>query len=170
MADHLNNIERTLIDNLRNKDEEAGHAWGLGEVTVFGQFPETEDVKYPCVVVELVANGIEEQFLGQSVSTAASNDVKGEIYGMAFNIHCACDIESTLSTGDGAGFKQRRLINYMMLNVANILMDCDFQGATPSTEVVQRYHTGFRQINYNADLEVWSATTGMVIVFVNSRS
>ena len=170
MADHLNNIERVLIDDLRNKDEVAGHPWGLGEVTVFGQFPETEDVKYPCIVVEMVANGIEEQFLGQSVSTASEENVTGEIYGIAFNIHCACDINSTLSTGDGAGFKQRRLINYLMLNVANILMDCNFIGATPSTEVTQRYHTGFREVSYNPDLETWAATTGMVVVFVNSRS
>jgi hypothetical protein len=165
MADHLNNIERVLIDNLRNKAEEAGHPWGLGEVTVFGQFPETEDVKYPCVVVEMVANGIEEQFLGQKIE-----GVTGEIYGIAFNIHVACDINSTLSTGDGTGFKQRRLINYMMLNVANILMDCDFIGATPSTEVTSRYHTGFREVNYNPDLETWAATTSMVIVFLNKRS
>jgi hypothetical protein len=170
MADHLNNIERALIDDLRNKDEDGDHPWGLGEVTVFGQFPETEDVKYPCIVVEMVANGIEEQFLGQSVSTASEENVTGEIYGIAFNIHCACDINSTLSTGDGAGFKQRRLINYLMLNVANILMDCNFIGATPSTEVTQRYHTGFREVSYNPDLETWAATTGMVVVFVNSRS
>ena len=170
MADHINNIERTLIDNLRTGTFSGDTAWGSGEVTVFGQFPETEDVKYPCVVVEMVANGIEEQFLGQSVSTASGENVTGEIYGIAFNIHCACDINSTLSTGDGAGFKQRRLINYLMLNVANILMDCNFVGATPSTEVTSRYHTGFREVSYNPDLETWAATTGMVIIFKNSRS
>ena len=164
MADHLNNIERTLIDNLRTGNGDTD-VWSNSEITVFGQFPETEDVKYPCVVVEMVANGIEEQFLGRKME-----GVTGEMYGVAFNIHVACDINSTFSTGDGAGYKQRRLINYMMLNVANVLMDCDFIGATPSTQVTSRFHTGFREVNYNPDLETWAATTSMVVVFLNKRS
>ena len=61
-ADHLNVIERALIDTLRNP---SSSPWSSGDVTVFGQFPETEDIKYPCIIVEHVANGIETQFIGQ---------------------------------------------------------------------------------------------------------
>lgn len=164
MPDHLNNIERVLIDNLRTGTYNGGTAWSSSDVKVFGQFPETEDVKYPCIVVEMVANGIEEQFLGQKLQGTT-----GEIYGIAFNIHVACDINSSISVS-GTPYKQRRLINYLMLNCANVLMDCDFVGATPSTEVTSRYHTGFREVNYNPDLETWAATTSMVVVFLNKRS
>ncbi len=57
--DHLNVIERKLIDNLRTGTYTSGSrgstatAWSSGDVTVFGQFPETEDVKYPCIIVEM---------------------------------------------------------------------------------------------------------------------
>jgi ABC-type multidrug transport system fused ATPase/permease subunit len=120
--DHLNYIERTLVDNLRSGsfktgvDATADTAWSSGSVQVFGQFPEPEQSSYPCIVIEMIANGIEEQFLGELVSS----DKRGELYGVAFQIHCICDKESTLDNGTGSGFKQRRLLNYMMLSVANI--------------------------------------------------
>ena len=118
MPDHLNNIERVLIENLRTGTYDGGTAWSSSDVKVFGQFPETEDVEYPCIVVEMVANGIEEQFLGQKLEGTT-----GEIYGIAFNIHVACDINSSISVS-GTPYKQRRLINYLMLNCDNVLMDC----------------------------------------------
>ena len=68
--DHLNYIERTLVDNLRSGsyltggDTTPATAWSSGSVQVFGQFPEPEQSKYPCIVIEMIANGIEEQFLG----------------------------------------------------------------------------------------------------------
>ena len=170
MADHLNVIERALIDNLRTGTYNttagigSGSAWSSGDITVFGQYPAPADIKYPCIIVEMVANGIEEQFLGQKLEGTT-----GEIYGIAFNIHVACDINSSISVS-GTPYKQRRLNNYLMLNCANVLMDCDFVGASPSTEVTSRYHTGFREVNYNPDLETWAATTSMVIVFLNKRS
>ena len=69
MADHLNVIERLLIDNLRTGTYNttagigSGSAWDSGDITVFGQYPEPEDIKYPCIIVDMVANGIEEQFM-----------------------------------------------------------------------------------------------------------
>ena len=173
MPDHLNYIERTLVDNLRSGTYKAGaagtaaYAWDTDgttdEVKVFGQFPEPEEAKYPCIVVEMIANGIEEQFLGELMSS----DKRGELYGAAFHIHCVVDKNSTLSAGDGTGFKQRRLLNYMMLAVANIVVDCAFD--PDSTEVTSRYHTGFREIGYDPTLEIFAATTGMILVFKNDR-
>lgn len=167
MPDHLNYIERTLIDNLRTGTYKTATstatAWGSDEVKVFGQFPEAEEAEYPCIIVQMVANGIEEQFLGMRMG----DNERGELYGAAFQIHCIANSESTLSTGDGAGYKQRRLLNYMMLAAANIINDCNF--VPTSTEVVSRYHTGFKEIGYDPTLELYGATTGMIIVFKNDR-
>ena len=175
-TDHLNAIERKLIDNLRTgtysttAGVDSGSAWSDGDITVFGQFPEPEDVKYPCIILEHAANGIEEQFMGQRV-TSGSSEAIGELYGVAFNLHVAADRFSTLSVG-GTPYKQRRLLNYMMLNTANVLMDCDFDSANSdgdTANVVERHYTGFRNISWDPDLEVWFAQTGMIIVFLNTR-
>ena len=60
----------------------------------------------------------------------------------------------------------------MMLNTANVLMDCDFDSANSDGDtatVVERHYTGFRNISWDPDLEVWFAQTGMIIVFLNTR-
>jgi len=164
-TDHLNIIERKLIDNLRTGTYSGGTAWSSGDVTVFGQFPETEDIKYPCIIVQMLANGIEEQFMGQAVSSGSST-VVGELYGIGFNMNIAVDKESSI-TVDGTPYKQRRLLNYLMINCANVLMDCDF--TSTDTEVVQRLYTGFRNVGYEPMLEVWAAMTGMILIFKNTR-
>ena len=54
--DHINNVERQLIDNLRagtyntNAGIGSGSAWSTSDVTVFGQFPTTDQTKYPCII------------------------------------------------------------------------------------------------------------------------
>jgi len=164
-TDHLNIVERKLIDNLRTGTYSGGTAWSSGDVTVFGQFPETEDIKYPCIIVQMLANGIEEQFMGQAVSSGSST-VVGELYGIGFNMNIAVDKESSI-TVDGTPYKQRRLLNYLMINCANVLMDCDF--TSTDTEVVQRLYTGFRNVGYEPMLEVWAAMTGMILIFKNTR-
>ena len=170
-VDHLNIVERKLIDNLRtgtyNTAAGTATAWSASDVTVFGQFPSTTEVKYPAIVSEMRANGIETQFMGQNITFGGSDtDAKGELYGVAFRINIAVDRASTI-TVSGQPYKERRLLNYLMLNCANVIMDCDFSGTT--TEVVQRNYTGFRDIGYNSDLELWAATADMIIVFKNNR-
>jgi len=164
-TDHLNIIERKLIDNLRTGTYSGGTAWSSGDVTVFGQFPDTEDVKYPCVIIQMLANGIEQQFMGQKV-TSGSSTATGEIYGVGFNLHVAVDKDSSITVG-GTPYKQRRLLNYLMLNCANVLMDCDF--SSTDTDVLQHLYTGFRNVGYDNRLEVWAAVTGMVLTFKNTR-
>ena len=164
-TDHLNVVERELIDNLRTGTYSGGTAWSSGDVTVFGQFPETEDIKYPCIIIQMLANGIVQQFRGQSISSGSSS-VTGELYGIGFNMHVAVDKESSM-TVDGTAYKQRRLLNYLMINCANVLMDCDFSAT--DTEVTQRLYTGFRNVGYEPMLEIWAALTGMVVVFKNTR-
>jgi hypothetical protein len=185
--DHLNNIERALIDKLRTGTyrtaTSTATAWADTDVTVYGQYPTTDDVGYPAIITEMVANGTEQQFMGQKLTNNAGTEARGELYGVGFNIHIMVDrdssitITNTTSGGDVAQpYRERRLLNYLMLNCANILMDIDFshitKGATgtpAATEVDQRMFSGFRDLAYNPELELWMATASMVVVFKNSR-
>ena len=95
-----------------------------------------------------------------------TDEKKGELYGVGFNIYLMVDRDCSI-TISGEPYKERRLINYLMLNSANVLMDCDFSAT--NTEVVERHFSGFRDIGYNPDLETWNAMASMVIVFKNNR-
>ena len=170
-VDHLNIVERKLIDNLRagtyNTAAGTSTAWSAADVTVFGQFPSTDETKYPAIITEMSANGIEEQYFGQNLTFGGSDTAaKGELYGVGFKIHLLVDRDSSI-TIDGEPYKERRLLNYLMLNSANVLMDVDYNATT--TEVVERHFTGFTDIGYNPDLEIWAAMATMVIVFKNNR-
>jgi|TARA_R100001224_G_scaffold77778_2_gene48266 hypothetical protein len=170
-VDHLNIVERKLIDNLRsgtyNTTAGTSTAWSSSDVTVFGQFPTTDQTKYPSIITEMAANGIETQFMGQNLTFGGSDTAaKGELYGVGFKIHVLVDRASTI-TIDGEPYKERRLLNYLMLNSANVLMDVNYNSTT--TEVVERHFTGFTDIGYNPDLEIWAAMATMVIVFKNNR-
>lgn len=170
-VDHLNIVERKLIDNLRagtyNTAAGTSTAWSTADVTVFGQFPSTDETKYPAIITEMSANGIEEQYFGQNLTFGGSETAaKGELYGVGFKIHLLVDRDSSI-TIDGEPYKERRLLNYLMLNSANVLMDVDYNATT--TEVVERHFTGFTDIGYNPDLEIWAAMATMVIVFKNNR-
>jgi len=55
-------------------------------------------------------------------------------------------------------------------------MDYDFAnitkgaaGTPAATEIDQRQFSGFRDMIWNPDLELWMASAGMVIIFKNSR-
>ena len=69
-------------------------------------------------------------------------------------------------TVDGP-YKERRLLNYLMLNSANVLMDVDYSSTT--TEVVERHFSGFTDIGYNPDLEIWAGMATLVLIFKNNR-
>ena len=174
-VDHLNIVERKLIDNLRtgtyNTAAGTSTAWSSSDVTVFGQFPSTDQTKYPSIITEMVANGIEQQYMGQNLTFGASETAaKGELYGVGFNIYIMVDRDSSISVNMGGGaepYKERRLLNYLMLNSANVLMDVDFSSTT--TEVTERHFSGFREMGYNPELETWNAVASMVIVFKNNR-
>jgi hypothetical protein len=174
-VDHLNIVERKLIDNLRagtyNTAAGTSTAWSSSDVTVFGQFPSTDQTKYPAIITEMVANGIEQQYMGQNLTFGASDTAaKGELYGVGFNIYLTVDRDCSISVDMGGGaepYKERRLLNYLMLNSANVLMDVNF--STTTTEVTERHFSGFREMGYNPDLETWNAVASMVIVFKNNR-
>lgn len=185
--DHLNNIERALIDKLRsgtyNTRTGTDTAWSATDVTVYGQFPTTDDVSYPAIITEMVANGMEQQFMGQRLTNNDGNASHGELYGVGFNIHIMVDRDSSITVtntttgGDIAQpYRERRLLNYLMLNCANILMDLDFAtitkgavGTPAATEVDQRMFSGFKDLAYNPELDLWMATASLVVIFKNSR-
>ena len=54
-----------------------------------------------------------------------------------------------------------------MLATANIVMDADF--TSTDTEVEERHYTGFQDMGYNPDLEIWAAMASMIVTFKNDR-
>jgi len=155
--DFINLIERAIINQLR---------FDFENVHVFGQFPEAVDVEYPAIIVQLVASGLDEKFLGEKLTFGASNTPStGEIYGMAVVLHLIVDKKSVMTVG-AEGYKQRRLLNYLMLNVANSITDLDF----PSTvEITERRLQAWSDVGYLPELELWGASAQYMVGFENYR-
>jgi hypothetical protein len=162
MADFINTIERAIIDQLRTD---------FSGFTVYGQYPSQVDVSYPCIVVEQLANGADTQFYGQN-TTFGGSDKTGEIYGLGFRFSIIVDKASSKSISpDGGGsaevYKQRRLLNWAMLNIANTLMDITFDAN--KVQVIDRRFNGFSDVGYIPDLELWGSTATMAVSFENYR-
>ena len=162
MADFINTIERAIIDQLRTD---------FSGFTVYGQYPSQVDVTYPCIVVEQIANGADTQFYGQN-TTFGGSDKTGEVYGLGFRFHLIVDKASSKSISpDGGGsaevYKQRRLLNWAMLNVANTLMDITFDAT--KVQVIERRFNGFSEVGYEPQLELWGSTATMMVTFENFR-
>ena len=74
--DYLNVIERALMMAISDK---INSVTGSGEnVYVHGQFPETEDMKFPLVVVQMTASGFEEKYFGGIVEQSADGNGCGD--------------------------------------------------------------------------------------------
>ena len=58
--DYLNLIERALMMGVSDKINAAV----TGDIYVHGQFPKTEDIKFPSIVIQQVSSGFEEKFAG----------------------------------------------------------------------------------------------------------
>jgi len=118
-----------------------------------------------------VASGVDEQFMGSQVTFGASDtQTTGEIYGMVLNLHLIVDKESVISVEndpDTEGYKQRRLLNYLMLNVGNSITDLTF----PSTvEILERHMQAWSEIGYVPELELWGASAVYMVSFKNWRA
>ena len=139
-TDFLNVIERKLIDDLRKffNLHTGGSYPNKDVVKVYGEFPEAEELKFPAVVVEQVGSGTEEKMVGESV-TFGGTTYQGELYGVAYIINILIDKESSFIIGTSpqgtanAEYKQRRLLNWMMLNIANTINSIDWATAVDST-------------------------------------
>ena len=110
----------------------------------------------------------------------------GEILGVGFMIHILVDKEAELDVGTApqgsSKYRQRRLLNWMMLNISNTINDIDWATAMSShanlsydpnfdasVEVLERHLQAWRDVGYNPTFQWWGATAQMMIVFKNYR-
>jgi hypothetical protein len=164
--DFLNVIERAMLMGLSDK---INTTTATGEdVYFYGEFPETEEIKFPAVIVQQIASGFQQQLLGQSM-TMGGNKGKGEMYGVAYNIHIICEKDTEITIG-GDIYKQRRLLNWIMLNVANEMTDLDFDEYQEETvEVLERRLLSWRDIGFMPEFQWYGASCDYTMTFKNYR-
>ena len=185
--DYLNVIERKIIDELRIFFNTVNSSANDGKVHVSGQFPETEELSFPSVIVQKIGSGFEEQFIGEKV-TFGGNKYSGEIYGIGFLIHIFIDKEAQLDVGTtpqgSSKYRQRRLLNWMMLNIANVLNDIDWATEVTSqpaglsynpnydasVDVQERHLQAWRDVGYSTSMQWWGASAQFMLTFLNYRS
>lgn len=141
-----------------------------GDIHVYGQFPETEDLKFPALVVQQVGSGFEEKFHGEKITFGSdSTSSSGEVYGMSFLFHMILDKDTTIAIS-GVDYKQRRLLNWLMLNIANSVMEIDW-GVYEEEElqIVERHLASWRDIGFIQEVEWYGATAEFEIYFLNKR-
>ena len=171
--DFLNVIERALmmgISDSINSLTESGE-----NIHVFGEFPEVEELKFPAIIVEHTGSGFEEQFMGQNVTLGSSSGT-GEIYGASYMIHLICEkesqiqVKSTASSASDVYYKQRRLLNWMMLNVANSVMDINFDTyEEEDTQIIERHLNSWQNIGFIPELQWYGASAQFMLTFTNIR-
>jgi len=179
--DHLNIIERALMMGVSDKLNSATASGD--DIYVYGQFPETEDLKFPAVVVQLVASGFAEKFQGDKVtfgnSSNSTTSGSGEVYGCTFLVHLFVDSETKISvtansikTGNSSTtvYKQRRLVNWLMLNIANSIMEINWDNyEEDEIEILERHLAQWRDIGFMPDAQWYGATAEFEIYFLNLR-
>ena len=165
--DFLNVIERALLMGVSDKIN-AATATG-SDIYFYGEFPEAEEVKFPAVVIQQVASGFTEQMMGQSMTFGGASGT-GELYGISYNIHIICERKSEITIG-GVVYKQRKLLNWIMLNVANEITDLDFSVyQEENMEVLERRLLAWRDIGYMPEFQWYGASCDYNLVFKNYRS
>jgi hypothetical protein len=164
--DFLNVIERAMLMGLSDK---INTTTATGEdIYFYGEFPETEEIKFPAVIVQQIASGFQQQLLGQSM-TMGGNKGRGEMYGVAYNIHIICEKDTEITIG-GDIYKQRRLLNWIMLNVANEMTDLDFDEYQEETvEVLERRLLSWRDIGFMPEFQWYGASCDYTMTFKNYR-
>ena len=160
MADFINLIERKIIDQLRT-DFPACH--------VFGQYPESTDIQYPAIILEIEGSGPFQKLMGEKVSFG-SQDYTGELYGIIYVLHVLIDRKSTI-TVDSTKYKQRRLQNYLLLNIANTMTDLGTTAKPwPATvDVIEQELQNWVDVGYDAQMELWGASVTFMVAFQNYR-
>jgi len=172
--DFLNVIERALMTGI---SDQINTLTENGEnIHVFGEFPEVEELKFPAIIVQHTGSGFEEQFMGQGATLGSSNG-KGEIYGVSYAIHLIVDRETKIQVVSGASsasdvhYKQRRLLNWMMLNVSNAIADLNWDTyEEEDTQVIERHLESWQNIGFIPDLQWYGATADFLLTFTNFRS
>jgi len=159
--DYINIIERKMITQLRS-DFPGCH--------VFGQYPEAVDLSYPALILEITSSGLFDKFMGEKL-TFGGEDKIGELVGLMYMVHLIVDKDAQM-TVNAELFKQRRLMNYLMLNVVNTFTDMgsDRGGTWPATvEITHQELSNWTDIGYDAEMELWGASAVYMLVFKNYR-
>ena len=179
--DFLNLIERALIMGISDK---INTQTGSGEeIYVYGQYPDTEELRFPAVIVQQVASGFEEKFFGESVtfgdSSNSTSSGSGEVYGVAFLVHLFVDKDTEITitsnriknnASETTTYKQRRLLNWLMLNIANAVMEIEWNDyEEDELEVVERNLAQWRDIGYFPSAQWHGATAEFELYFLNLR-
>tara|TARA_Y100000593_G_scaffold86995_1_gene166708 strand:- start:2695 stop:3207 length:513 start_codon:yes stop_codon:yes gene_type:complete len=167
--DYLNVVERALMMGISDKIN--GATASGSDVYVFGQFPETEDLKFPAVVVQMVASGFDEEFFGQDVTFGSSGTAgTGEVYGVTYLVHILLEKETEITIGSDA-YKQRRLLNWLMLNIANAVADINWSVyEEEELEILDRRLQSWRDVGYLTEFQWYGATAEFLIHFKNFRT
>ena len=165
--DYLNVIERALMMGLSDK---INTLTGSGEdIYIFGQFPETEELRFPCIVIQQVASGISEKYFGETITFVDEQNQTGEAYGIGFMIHLMTDKETAITVGS-SDYKQRRLLNWLMLNVANALQDINWNDyEEEDLEILERHVLAWNDIGFMPQMDWYGASCKMSVVFLNKR-
>ena len=165
--DYLNVIERALMMGLSDK---INTLTGSGEdIYIFGQFPETEELRFPCIVIQQVASGISEKYFGETITFGDEQNQTGEAYGIGFMIHLMTDKETAITVGS-SDYKQRRLLNWLMLNVANALQDINWNDyEEEDLEILERHVLAWNDIGFMPQMDWYGASCKMSVVFLNKR-
>jgi hypothetical protein len=160
MADYINVIEHKIVDQLRTD---------FPDCHVFAQYPDTEQVRYPAIILEIEGSGPYQKFMGEKVSFGAS-DYTGEIYGIVYILHVLIDKKSSI-TVSGSPYKQRQLMNYLLLNIANTMTDLGTSSKPwPATvDVVEQELQNWADVGYDPALELWGASVVFMVAFQNYR-
>ena len=163
--DFLNVIERALMMGVSDTINSAV----TGDIYVYGEFPETEDLKFPAVVVQQVASGFEEQLMGQGQTFGGASGT-GEIYGVAYTVHIILERETEITIGSEV-YKQRRLLNWLMLNLANAVMDFNWDTyQEEQLDVHERHLQTWRNIGFMEELQWYGASADFMLTFSNFRT
>ena len=165
--DYLNVIERALMMGLSDK---INTLTGSGEdIYIFGQFPETEELRFPCIVIQQVASGISEKYFGETITFGDEQNQTGEAYGIGFMIHLMTDKETAITVGS-SDYNQRRLLNWLMLNVANALQDINWNDyEEEDLEILERHVLAWNDIGFMPQMDWYGASCKMYVVFLYKR-
>ena len=165
--DYLNVIERALMMGISDKIN--GLTAAGDDIYVFGQFPETEELRFPCIVIQQVASGISEKYFGEKITFGAETGQTGEAYGIGFMIHLMTDRETSITVGS-EDYKQRRLLNWLMLNVANSLQDIDWDTyEEEDLQILERHVLAWNDIGFMPQMQWYGSSCRMSLVFLNKR-
>ena len=164
--DYLNVIERALMMGISDKLNSAV----TGDIYVHGQFPETEELKFPTVVVQLLASGFAEKYFGDNVTFGTDTTISaGEAYGATYLVHLFVDRDTSITIGSSV-YKQRRLINWLMLNIANAVMEIDWSVyEEEELQILERNLAQWRDIGFMPQAQWHGATAEFELFFLNKR-